>query len=234
MAKEVDWSKAVQSLIKKYRNEKHPLEYQNLYQLVVMVVLAAQTTDVLVNNLAPEFFKKYPDFKSLAKADHGLLMKDLGKVRNFGNKARWLIEISNKVKDEKSLPKTMDELVSLPGIGRKSANVIMREAKLPAEGVTVDLHVVRVSNRLGIADSEDPKKIEQQIMQAVPQKDWGEIGMSISFLGRDICRPSHPEHAECPMQSVCKFYLSGESEKMMKEKETEKEIGKANRKIKKK
>ena len=199
-----------------------------------MVVLAAQTTDVLVNNLAPEFFKKYPDFKSLAKADHGLLMKDLGKVRNFGNKARWLIEISNKVKDEKSLPKTMDELVSLPGIGRKSANVIMREAKLPAEGVTVDLHVVRVSNRLGIADSEDPKKIEQQIMQAVPQKDWGEIGMSISFLGRDICRPSHPEHGECPMQSVCKFYLSGESEKMMKEKETEKEIGKANRKIKKK
>ena len=128
MAKEVDWSKAVQSLIKKYRNKKHPLEYQNLYQLVVMVVLAAQTTDVLVNNLAPEFFKKYPDFKSLAKADHGLLMKDLGKVRNFGNKARWLIEISNKVKDEKSLPKTMDELVSLPGIGRKSANVIMRDA----------------------------------------------------------------------------------------------------------
>ena len=120
----------------------------------------------------------------------------------------------------------MDELVSLPGIGRKSANVIMREAKLPAEGVTVDLHVVRVANRLGIADSEDPKKIEQQIMQAVAQKDWGEIGMAISFLGRDICRPSHPEHAECPMQSVCKFYLSGASALMTKEKERPKVIKK--------
>lgn len=232
MVQKTDWSKAVQPLIKKYRNKKHPLEYENLYQLVVMVVLAAQTTDVLVNQLAPGLFKKYPDFKSLSQADHGLLMKDLGKVRNFGNKARWLIEISKKVKNEKGLPKTLEELISLPGIGRKSANVIMREAKLPAEGVAVDLHVVRVANRLGIADSEDPKKIEQQIMQAVPQKDWGEVGMAISFLGRDICRPSHPAHADCPMKSVCKFYRSGESEKMMKEKETEKAIGKASRKKK--
>ncbi len=227
-----DWSKAIQPLLKKYRNKKHPLEYENIYQLVVMVMLAAQTTDVLVNHLAPELFKKYPDFKSLAKSDHGLLMKDISKVRNFGNKARWMIEIAKRVKDEKNLPKTMEELVLLPGIGRKSANVIMREAKLPAEGVVVDLHVVRVANRIGIADSEDPKKIEQQIMNVLPQKDWAEVGMAISFLGRDICRPSHPAHVECPMQSECKFYLSGDGEKMMKKTENKKAIRKAGRKKK--
>ena len=100
----------------------------------------------------------------------------------------------------------MEELVALPGIGRKSANVILREAGVKAEGVMVDLHVVRVAQRLGIATSSDPKKIEQQIMEVLPQSEWGEAGMAISFLGRETCRPSHPHHEECVMSSVCKYY----------------------------
>jgi endonuclease-3 len=100
----------------------------------------------------------------------------------------------------------MEELTALPGIGRKSANVIMREAGVKAEGVMVDLHVVRVAQRLGIATSADLKKIEQQIMEAIPQKDWGETGMAISFLGRETCRPSHPQHEQCVMSSVCEYY----------------------------
>ncbi len=100
----------------------------------------------------------------------------------------------------------MDSLVELQGIGRKSANVIMREAGVEAEGVMVDLHVVRVAQRLGIAASADPKKIEQQIMEVIPQKDWGEAGMAISFLGRETCRPSHPQHEKCVMSSVCAYY----------------------------
>ncbi len=91
----------------------------------------------------------------------------------------------------------MEELTALPGIGRKSANVILRESGLKAEGIIVDLHVVRVSPRLGIAAGTDPKKIEKQMMEVLEQKDWGQAGMAISFLGREICRPTNPKHAEC-------------------------------------
>ena len=100
----------------------------------------------------------------------------------------------------------MDGLTELPGIGRKSANVIMREIGEPAEGIIVDLHVVRVAPRIGVASGTDPKKIEKQLMEVIDQKDWGEVGMAISFLGRETCRPSNPKCHECVMNKVCAFY----------------------------
>jgi len=106
----------------------------------------------------------------------------------------------------KNIPLSLNALTALPGIGRKSANVILREAGKPAEGVIVDLHVVRVANRLGIADSEDPKKIEKQIMEQLPQKEW-DAGMAMSFLGREICRPQ-PKCEICLMKNVCAYYKS--------------------------
>jgi endonuclease-3 len=130
----------------------------------------------------------------------------ISSVRNFGNKTRWLINLAGQIKEDKNIPLTMDELTALPGIGRKSANVIMRESGVKAEGVIVDLHVVRVAPRLGIATSADPKKIEKQIMELIEEKDWGEAGMAISFLGRETCRPSNPKHSECVMNSVCDYY----------------------------
>lgn len=105
-----------------------------------------------------------------------------------------------------NIPLTMDELTELPGIGRKSANVIMRGAGVKAAGVIVDLHVVRVAPRLGLATGTDPKKIEKQIMEQIPEKDWGEIGMAISFLGRETCRPSNPKHHECVVSSTCAYF----------------------------
>lgn len=203
---EIDWSKALKPLIAKYKNKKHPLEYKNLYQLLVMVVLSAQDSDRHINTVAPPFFEAYPDLKSLSRAEAVDLYRFIGKVRNFANKAKWLVAIARQVKDDKNIPLTMDELVALLGIGRKSANVIMREAGAKAEGVIVDLHVVRVAPRIGITKSADPKKIEQDIMAAMPPKDWGQIGMAISFLGREICRPTNPKHAECPVNSVCSYY----------------------------
>jgi endonuclease-3 len=116
------------------------------------------------------------------------------------------MELSQTVKDDKKIPVTLQELTLLPGIGRKSANVIMREAKVKAEGIIVDLHVVRVAPRLGIATGTDPKKIEKQMMEVLPQKDWGEAGMAISFLGRETCRPTNPKHSECVMKDVCEYY----------------------------
>lgn len=201
-----NWGSALKPLLEKYKGQAHPLEYKNLYQLVVMVVLSAQDSDKHINTLAPEFFKAYPSVKALAAANEGDLIKLIGKVRNFGNKIKWLLQLAQTVKDDKHIPLTMEELTALPGIGRKSANVIMRGAGVKAEGVIVDLHVVRVAPRIGIASGTDPKKIEKQIMEAIPEKDWGEIGMAISFLGRETCRPTHPHHQECVVAKHCAYF----------------------------
>lgn len=206
MSQKVDWSEALKPLIKKYKGKKHPLEYKNIYQLLVMVILSAQSSDEQINKLAPEFFKAFPTLKSLYKATPEMLFTYISKIRGYRKKAGWILTIANELKADKNIPLTMDALVALQGIGRKSANVIMREAGVKAEGVMVDLHVVRVAQRLGIASSADPKKIEQQIMEQLPEKQWSEAGMAMSFLGREICRPSHPEHDECVMSSVCKYY----------------------------
>lgn len=207
MAK-TNWQEAFTPLIKKYKGKQHPLDYKNLYQLVVMVILSAQDSDKNINNLAPTFFKAFPDMASLVKADAEILFQHLSKVRNFGNKTKWLMELSAKIRDDKNIPLTMEELTQLPGIGRKSANVIMRESGIKAEGVIVDLHVVRVAPRIGVATGTDPKKIEKQIMEVIPQKDWGEIGMAISFLGREICRPTNPKCPECVMNPNCDYFKS--------------------------
>jgi endonuclease-3 len=201
-----DWAAAMKPLLAKYKGKPHPLDYKNLYQLVIMVVLSAQDSDKNINNLAPDFFKAFPNMKSLAKATEPELFKLISKVRNFGNKAKWLMQLAQTVKEDKNIPLTMEELTELPGIGRKSANVIMRGAGVKAEGVIVDLHVVRVAPRIGIASGTDPKKIEKQIMDVIPEKDWGEIGMAISFLGRETCRPTHPQHHDCVVSKYCAYF----------------------------
>jgi endonuclease-3 len=203
-----NWPEALKPLIAKYKGKKHPLEYKSIYQLLVMVILSAQDSDKHINQIAPDFFKDFPDMAALAKADAESLFKHISKVRNFGNKTKWLLELARTVKTDKNIPLTLDYLTLLPGIGRKSANVILREAGAKAEGVIVDLHVVRVAPRLGIAIGTDPKKIEKQIMEVIPQKDWGEIGMAMSFLGREICRPTNPKHDECVISKSCAYCKS--------------------------
>jgi endonuclease-3 len=202
----VNWKKEIKPLIKKYKGKKHPLDYNNFYELLVMVVLSAQDSDRNINKLAPELFKAYPDMKALSGATAESLVPFISKVRNFRNKTKWLLELSSQIRQDKNIPSTLEDLTALPGIGRKSANVIMREMGVEAEGIIVDLHVVRVAPRLGIATGTDPKKIEKQMMEALDPKDWGEAGMAVSFLGREICRPSNPKHDECVMKNVCAYH----------------------------
>ncbi|RXK58913.1 endonuclease III [Lacibacter luteus] len=199
-----NWPEAMKPLLKKYKGKQHPLDYKNTYQLMVMVVLSAQDSDRNINSLAPKLFEAYPNMQALTKATEETLFPFISKVRNFGNKAKWLTGIAEKIKKDSNIPETLDALVELPGIGRKSACVILRESGKPAEGVIVDLHVVRVAPRLGIATGTDPKKIEKQIMEALPQKDW-DAGMAMSFLGREICRPK-PNCEKCLMNTVCEYY----------------------------
>src|SRR5208283_4508682 len=147
-SKERDWVEVLKPLFKKYKGKKHPLDYKNLYQLVGAVILSAQDSDKHINALSPEFFKKFPSLKVLAKATPESLYPLIGSIRNFANKATWLISLAQTVKDDKNIPTTLEELTALSGIGRKSANVIIGESGGRMEGVLVDLHVLRVAPRL--------------------------------------------------------------------------------------
>ena len=207
MPSKVDWPEAIKPLLEKYKGKAHPLEYKSIYQLVIMVVLSAQDSDKHINQIAPKFFEAFPDMKALSKATPEILSKYISDVRNFGNKAKWLSEMAQKIKADKDIPQNLEALTELPGIGRKSANVILRESGKEPEGVIVDLHVVRVAPRLGIATGADPKKIEKQIMEALPPKSW-DAGMAMSFLGREICRPTNPKCEICVMNTVCAYYNS--------------------------
>ena len=201
-----DWAEILKPLIAKYKGKKHPLDYQNTYQLLVMVILSAQDSDANINKIAPALFETYPNMESLAVSNVDALIPHISKVRNFGTKANWLIEIAQIIKENKNIPLTMEGLTALKGVGRKSANVIMRETKQPAEGIIADLHVIRVAPRIGIIpETKDGNKVEKLLMQALPKEIWGEVGMAISFLGRETCRPTNPKHDECVVSKDCEY-----------------------------
>ncbi len=201
-----DWATVFKPLIAQYKNKKHPLDYHNLYQLMVMVILSAQDSDANINKVAPALFEAFPTLQSIAKSSVEELIPYVTKVRNYNTKANWIIEIAQQLQTDDNIPTTLDELVALKGIGRKSANVIMREAEVPAEGIICDLHVIRVAPRLGIVqESKDGNKIEKQLMQILPKEIWGEIGMALSFLGRETCRPTNPKHSECVLNQHCEY-----------------------------
>lgn len=205
---ENNWSEKLQPLIEKYKGKKHPLDYENLYQLMVAVILSAQDSDANINKVAPAFFEKFPNLESLAVSSIEDVIPFVSKVRNFNTKASWLVEIAQTLNTNANIPTQLEDLVALKGIGRKSANVIMREMKVPAEGIIADLHVIRVAPRIGlITESKDGNKVEKQLMQVLPKEIWGEIGMAISFLGREICRPTNPKCADCPIQEHCQYPL---------------------------
>ena len=203
--KNTDWLDSLEPLFTKYAGRKHPLQHNNRYQLLVMVILSARDSDRNINALAPALFQKYPSIKALATAKPEDLYPFI-KVTNFANKAKWLVSLAQTVGDDKKIPTTLEGLTALPGIGRKSANVIISESGGTMEGVIVDLHVVRDAPRIGIAQGTNPEKIEKQLMEKIPQKYWRQLGMSLTFLGREICRPTNPKCPECPVNGVCEYY----------------------------
>ncbi|MBX7109891.1 MAG: endonuclease III [Chitinophagales bacterium] len=214
MAIKTDWKKAINPLLRKYKTRKHPLNYANEYQLLVMVVLSARSSDAYINQIAPALFEHYPDFPSIVAKPDDLYSLIKG-VPGGRKKAEWIINAAAELA-RKTLPSTMQELTGLPGIGRKSANVIMRETGAMAEGIAVDLHVLRVAPRLGIAKGTDAGKVEEQLMKVIDRKNWGAAGMAISFLGREICRPT-PMCPDCLMKSACNFFMKGGYEKLSKQ-----------------
>lgn len=204
----INWEEKLKPILDKYKERKHPLEYQNTYQLLVMVILSAQDSDANINKIAPPLFEKYPTLKSLSESDLETFTPYISKVRNYPTKAQWILEIAKTIKNDKDIPLTMQGLTALKGIGRKSANVILRETGKPAEGIIADLHVIRVSPRIGIIkESKDGNKVEKDLMQVLPKNIWSEIGMAISFLGRETCRPK-PKCEECLIADSCHYYMT--------------------------
>lgn len=201
-----EWEVKLQPILDLYKGRKHPLDYENSYQLLIMVILSAQDSDANINKIAPSLFEKFPNMESLSQSNIEEISPYISKVRNYPTKATWIIDIASVIKTDKNIPSNLKDLIALKGIGRKSANVIMREMKLPAEGIIADLHVIRVSAKIGLtSNSKDGNKIEKELMQVLPQHIWGEIGMSISFLGREICRPK-PKCDICPIKEHCNYY----------------------------
>ena len=203
------WNNLLEPLLKKYQGKKHPLDYKNVYQLMVMVILSAQDSDANINKIAPQFFKTYPNLESLAASNIEAIISQITKVRNFNTKASWLLEIAQTLEIDANIPNTMKSLTTLKGIGRKSANVIMRESKVAAEGIIADLHVIRVAPRIGLTPAfSDGNRIEKALIQVLDKTIWSEIGMAISFLGRETCRPTNPKCKECVLNTCCQFYMN--------------------------
>jgi endonuclease-3 len=205
------WLPVLLPLFKEYGQKKHPLEHRSLYELIVAVILSSQTTDERINALTPAFFKKYPSMKQLSSARPEDLYEFIRSVRSCMKKAKWLVEIARRVGDDTRIPRTMEGLTKLPGIGRKSANVIIRESGGTAEGIVIDLHVARVVPRLGLTTEENVEKMEKKLMEIVPREHWNAAGMSFSFLGRELCRPMDPRCTECLMKNGCAYYKKSPS-----------------------
>jgi endonuclease III len=202
----MDWMLYLEPLFRQYAGRPHPLAYCSRYELLVMVVLSAQDSDRHINQIAPGLFAAWPTLAALATAAPEDLHPYISSVRNFANKARWLVSLAQMVGDDERIPDSMEALTALPGIGRKSASVIIRESGGKAEGIIVDLHVVRVAPRIGLTAGKRPDAIEKDLMRIIPRSRWNDAGMALSFLGREICRPAQPRCSICVMNTICKYH----------------------------
>src|SRR3954470_5641271 len=198
------------AILKKLERQ-HPgadteLHYSNAYELLVATILSAQCTDERVNQVTPALFKRYPDAQALAQATTQELEPQIQSTGFFRMKSKALVGMANAVLERHTgeIPARMEDLTELPGVGRKTANVVLGHA-LGVPGLPVDRHVLRVSNRIGIADSDDPEVVEQQLCSAIPARQWT-LASDVQILhGRRICKPK-PRCDECAVREDCLYF----------------------------
>ena len=197
--------KIIERLKKVYPDAKIALNFENPFQLLIATILAAQSTDVGVNEATPELFKHYPTPEKMAKADREDLAKYITKVNFHWNKTRLIKEASQMIVDKfgGKVPETMEELDSLPGVARKTANVVLTCAFNKPVGIIIDTHMIRMSNRLGLTDSKDPVKIEQDLMQIVPKEHWKDFPLMLILHGRHFCTARPHTCENCPLGDLC-------------------------------
>ncbi len=195
----------IRRLKKEYAEPKTALHFRTPFELLVATILSAQTTDVHVNRVTEGLFKKYTSLKDYTNSDLETLQNDIRSINFYKTKTRNIQESAKTIvtKFNGKVPRTMEELISLPGVARKTANIVLSGAYGINEGIAVDTHVKRVAYRLGLTKNEDPVKIEQDLMPMVPRKDWGTFSHLLIFHGREICQAKKPHHGECVLFDIC-------------------------------
>ena len=199
-------AKKIIALLKKtYPDSKCSLDYKTPHQLLVATILSAQCTDERVNMVTPGLFKKYKSVKAFADADIKDLENDIRSTGFFHNKAKGIKNASKIIVGHygSKMPKTLDEMVALPGVGRKTGSAVLGEAFGIAEGIVVDTHVKRISNKLGFTKQTNPVKIERDLMGIIPHKDWIRFTHLMIDHGRALCKARRPDCGHCPLAKLC-------------------------------
>jgi len=206
----MDKKKQVLGILKKLKKvyagtPQTALHYSTPFELLVATMLSAQTTDVLVNRVTEGLFKKYRSARDFADTTPEKLAQDIRSVNFFNNKAKSINKTAKLVLEQfnGNVPQTMEELVTLPGVARKTANIVLSSAFGINEGIAVDTHVKRLAFRLGLTKYDDPVKIEQDLIALTPRKEWGNLSHLLIFHGRAVCQARKPKHVECVLFESC-------------------------------
>jgi len=195
----------IKILRKIYPDTRTALEHDNPFHLLVATILSAQCTDERVNKITPTLFKKYKTISDFAKAKQSELEKDIRSTGFYRNKAKNIIATSKRIIETFNgrVPDTMDELITLPGVARKTANIVLSSSFKKAEGIAVDTHVRRLSERLDLSREKDPKRIEKDLMDIVPKRDWLDFNYLLVDHGRAVCSARKPLCPECTIKHLC-------------------------------
>lgn len=196
-------------IIKRLKKEfpvlKSALDFSNPFQLLVATILSAQTTDSHVNKVTETLFRKYKSVRDFSGVDPAVLEKDVSSVNFYRNKAKNIQNAAKMIieKFNGEVPRTMEELVSLPGVARKTGNIVLYNAFGITDGIAVDTHVIRLANRLGLTKHDDPVKIEKDLMEIAPKKEWGNLTHLLIYHGRKTCQARKMMHSECVLRDIC-------------------------------
>ena len=198
-------------LEKTYPDAECALHHKNVFQLIVAVALSAQTTDKSVNQVTPALFEKYPDAESLAAADVSEVSEYIKRIGMYKTKAKNIVGMARKLVSDYGgqVPEDYDALVSLPGVGRKTANVVL-SVGFGQQRIAVDTHVFRVANRIGLVHEKDVLKTELSLMDRIPEERWSRTHHSLIFHGRQCCDARKPKCDDCPLNTFCE-YINGEN-----------------------
>jgi endonuclease-3 len=192
-------------LAERYPDLRISLDYSNPLELIVATILSAQCTDERVNQVTPALFERFPDAEALARADLAELEELVRPTGFFRNKAKSIKGMAQRLVDafDGRVPRTMEELLTLPGVARKTANVVLSNAFDIQVGIVVDTHVKRVANRLGLTDEKNPEKIERDLMDVVPESEWRAFPWRLILHGRTTCTARKPGCADCLLAALC-------------------------------
>lgn len=200
--------KILELLKKEYPSSTTALEFKTPFQLLIATILSAQTTDTQVNKITPKLFSRFSGPGEFANAKLQDIQQSISSINFYKTKASNIKKLSEKIMNDfdGKVPDTMEKLLSLPGVARKTANVVLSQAFGKNQGIVIDTHVKRVSYRLGITKNTNPAKIENDLMKIIPEKEWGSFSFRLIQHGRKICKAKNPMCNQCIFSELCPSY----------------------------